>query len=162
MLDDKESRNAKQQKVSERSNPGSIRFVGQAGIPLLILFASLAFLALFILAQSGEAAQEIIHEVRSESSSVGSPDYGVDFITSAENLADDQQIANGLATGAGWDRWPIYWFYVETSEGIAVIPVKDGYIFQPQMRELRVPPGAPYQNFLAIPLTPTPEPYPGP
>ena len=43
-----------------------------------------------------------------------------------------------------------------------VRPEKDGYIFQPQMRELTLPPSAPLQDFLAIPATPTPGPYPGP
>ena len=44
----------------------------------------------------------------------------------------------------------------------SVKPQKDGYIFQPPLRELTLPPGAPMQNFLAIPPTPTPMPYPGP
>lgn len=43
--------------------------------------------------------------------------FGVDFITSAESLADAQQLSNGLASGAGWDRWPMYWFNIEKSEG---------------------------------------------
>lgn len=43
------------------------------------------------------------------------PYYGVNFISSAENLADAQQYQNGLATGATWNRWPIYWFNVEQS-----------------------------------------------
>jgi hypothetical protein len=117
-MDNKDSHSEKQMETGERSIPGNIRVERQGGIPLLILFASLAFLFLFFLAQSGGAAQEIVHEARSVTGSAGSPAYGVDFITSAELLADEQQIGNGLATGAGWDRWPIYWFYVETSEGI--------------------------------------------
>lgn len=47
----------------------------------------------------------------------GVPTYGVNFITSAEDPADEQQYQNGLSTGAGWDRWPIYWYNVETSAG---------------------------------------------
>lgn len=43
------------------------------------------------------------------------PAYGVNFISSAEAPADEQQYQNGLATGATWNRWPIYWFFVETA-----------------------------------------------
>ena len=43
-----------------------------------------------------------------------------------------------------------------------VKPEKDGYIFQPPLRELSLPPGAPMQDFLAVLPTPTPVPYPGP
>lgn len=43
------------------------------------------------------------------------PAYGVNFISSAEAPADAQQYQNGLATGAAWNRWPIYWFFVETA-----------------------------------------------
>ena len=45
------------------------------------------------------------------------PLFGVNFINSAEDLADEIQFQNGLATGASWNRWPIYWFNVETSSG---------------------------------------------
>ena len=56
-----------------------------------------------------------------------SPSFGVVFISSAEDrLAGSgrtpasiaQQYQNGLATGAGWNRWPIYWFNVEQSPGV--------------------------------------------
>lgn len=46
------------------------------------------------------------------------PIFGVNFISSPDDLADEQQYANGLSTGASFNRWPIYWFNVETSEGI--------------------------------------------
>ncbi|MBE2198553.1 MAG: hypothetical protein IAE79_08085 [Anaerolinea sp.] len=49
---------------------------------------------------------------------VTAPLYGVNFITSAEQQADAQQFQNGLATGAAWDRWPLYWFHVEMSPGV--------------------------------------------
>jgi hypothetical protein len=50
------------------------------------------------------------------------PIYGVNFISSAEDRAPgsgrtsaslEQQYQNGLATGATWNRWPLYWFNVE-------------------------------------------------
>ena len=43
--------------------------------------------------------------------------YGVNFINSAEDPADAQQFQNGLSTGAGWNRWPLYWNLIETSTG---------------------------------------------
>ncbi len=45
------------------------------------------------------------------------PYYGVNFISSVEDIADEQQYQNGLLTGAPWNRWPIYWYSVEKSEG---------------------------------------------
>ncbi len=45
------------------------------------------------------------------------PIFGVNFINSAEDLADAQQFANGLSTGATWNRWPIYWNIVEYEQG---------------------------------------------
>ena len=48
---------------------------------------------------------------------VSTPSYGVNFISSAEQPADAQQYQNGLATGAGWNRWPVYWFNVERAPG---------------------------------------------
>jgi len=53
--------------------------------------------------------------------------FGVVFISSAEDrlpgsrrTADslEQQYRNGLATGATWNRWPLYWFNIEPSPGV--------------------------------------------
>ncbi|MGB3713610.1 MAG: hypothetical protein WA996_04195, partial [Candidatus Promineifilaceae bacterium] len=46
------------------------------------------------------------------------PIYGVNFISSAEDQVDGQQYQNGLATGATWNRWPLYWFNIETSQNV--------------------------------------------
>jgi hypothetical protein len=51
-------------------------------------------------------------------SSTSRPILGVNFISSAEAPADEQQYNNGLATGATWNRWPIYWYNVELSPDI--------------------------------------------
>ena len=48
----------------------------------------------------------------------GAPAYGVNFITSAEETADEQKFQNGVSTGAGWDRWPIYWYFVEQQQNV--------------------------------------------
>ncbi len=42
--------------------------------------------------------------------------YGVNFISSAEEPADDQRYANGKSTGATWNRFPFYWHYIEETE----------------------------------------------
>jgi hypothetical protein len=71
-------------------------------------------------AQPGGAAQKpaaAISSMTAETAIASVPKYGISFINSAELLADEQQFANGLATGATWDRYPIYWFYIEKSPG---------------------------------------------
>lgn len=52
------------------------------------------------------------------------PLFGVVFISSAEDRASgrtppslEQQYQNGQATGATWNRWPLYWFNIEQSPG---------------------------------------------
>ncbi|HEX6385961.1 MAG TPA: hypothetical protein VF177_14925 [Anaerolineae bacterium] len=47
----------------------------------------------------------------------GKPAYGLNFINSAEDLADEQQFQNGLSTGVTWDRWPLYWNHIEQKQG---------------------------------------------
>lgn len=46
------------------------------------------------------------------------PLYGVDFMSSAEAPADSAQYTNALATGAEWNRWPVYWFSVEQNPDV--------------------------------------------
>lgn len=47
----------------------------------------------------------------------GGPQLGVNFINAPEELVDEQQYANGVSTGATWNRWPLYWSGVEVSPG---------------------------------------------
>ncbi len=48
------------------------------------------------------------------------PIYGLNFISNAEDMGagriDEQQYQNGLATGAKWNRWPLYWQRIEQSQ----------------------------------------------
>lgn len=44
--------------------------------------------------------------------------YGINFINSVDHPADMEQIANGIVSGADWNRWPLYWPRIETSEGV--------------------------------------------
>jgi len=46
--------------------------------------------------------------------------FGAVFITSAEAPADEARYRRALATGAGIDRWPLYWPGVEPSPGTFV------------------------------------------
>ncbi len=46
------------------------------------------------------------------------PDFGVVFMSSAEDPADAQQYQNALATGATWNRWPFYWPTIEQAPDI--------------------------------------------
>ena len=59
----------------------------------------------------------IIRISRGASGTAAGPIFGVNFINSAEQLADAQQFANGLSTGATWNRMPIYWNRVESEQG---------------------------------------------
>jgi len=39
--------------------------------------------------------------------------FGLCFISAAENLADETRYAGALEAGARWDRWPLYWYWVD-------------------------------------------------
>jgi len=39
--------------------------------------------------------------------------FGLCFVSAAENLADETRYAGALETGAQWDRWPLYWYWVD-------------------------------------------------
>ncbi|MCA9955925.1 MAG: hypothetical protein KC434_14445 [Anaerolineales bacterium] len=47
------------------------------------------------------------------------PAYGVNFISWAKGLMPVSQTRydNGKATGATWNRWPLYWYDIEQSDG---------------------------------------------
>jgi hypothetical protein len=51
--------------------------------------------------------------------------FGLCFISAAENLADETRYAGALEAGARWDRWPLYWYWVD--EGGYVGPHNGGY-----------------------------------
>ncbi len=45
------------------------------------------------------------------------PEYGVAFISAADAPASEARYQQGVATGADWNRWPLYWYNVETNPG---------------------------------------------
>ncbi|MFQ5814275.1 MAG: glycosyl hydrolase, partial [Anaerolineae bacterium] len=51
--------------------------------------------------------------------------FGLCFVSAADNLADETRYEGALATGARWDRWPLYWYWVD--EGGYVGPHNGGY-----------------------------------
>jgi len=55
----------------------------------------------------------------------GNDRFGLCFVSSAESLADDTRYDGALAAGAQWDRWPLYWHWVD--EGGYVGPHDGGY-----------------------------------
>jgi hypothetical protein len=59
----------------------------------------------------------LVKHTPSELLTSDTPEYGLNFISSAEAVVDETQYQNGLAAGAGWNRWPLYWYRVEKSDG---------------------------------------------
>lgn len=48
-----------------------------------------------------------------------SPSYGINFISFARATPlSDTRYQNGLATGAQWNRWPMYWNDIEQADGV--------------------------------------------
>lgn len=89
----------------------------------LIWFSSLSLLILLI-SQTGAASQSdnfvylpVLARQATLSGPTGIPAYGISFINAAEDRADPQQLANAQITGAKWDRWPMYWHFIEQTPG---------------------------------------------
>jgi hypothetical protein len=68
------------------------------------------------------AAQEVIIPTVAPntgfSSYIRSDRLGITFINSAQIHASDQRYINALITGAGWNRYPVYWDKIETEPGV--------------------------------------------
>lgn len=43
--------------------------------------------------------------------------YGLNFISAAGSPAEESRYQKALSTSATWNRWPLYWYDVETSQG---------------------------------------------
>ncbi len=43
----------------------------------------------------------------------GNDRFGLSFISSPDHLAGEARYRGALATGARWDRWPLYWHWVD-------------------------------------------------
>ena len=75
------------------------------------------------------------------------PQFGVVFISSAEDRLPgsgrtssslEQQYQNGLATGATWNRWPLYWFNIEQSPGVFNWAAQDATVLADVAHGLRL------------------------
>jgi hypothetical protein len=42
-------------------------------------------------------------------------EYGLNFVSAVEDPSDFERYSRAVSTGAGWNRWPLYWYNVETS-----------------------------------------------
>lgn len=43
----------------------------------------------------------------------GNPRFGLSFISAPDHLADEARYSGALAAGTRWDRWPLYWHWVD-------------------------------------------------
>ena len=78
----------------------------------------LLLLALFTVATtSAHSASPIPQSTNSQStSSQSTPSpFGLCFVSAADNLAPEIRYAGALESGAAWDRWPLYWHWVDES-----------------------------------------------
>lgn len=46
-------------------------------------------------------------------SAPGNDHFGIAFISAPDHLADEARYQGALAAGARWDRWPLYWHWVD-------------------------------------------------
>ena len=101
------------------------RHIWQRRQPLLLFFPFSTILLWLIIAEAlfhgqtasfsekGRVKEYAKHSQPAPLVEPGKPAYGLNFISSAEDLADEQQFQNGLSTGVTWNRWPLYWNHVE-------------------------------------------------
>jgi len=61
-------------------------------------------------------------------SQVGYSAYGINFISAADSPADENRYQKAIDTGTDWNRWPLYWYNVETSQGVFNWSYGDGVV----------------------------------
>ena len=79
-------------------------------IPIILILAALGSLVWRIperLAAQGDTRAAV----------VGNPQFGLCFVSSAEDLADQARFDRAVSTGATWNRYPFYWQNIEKSPG---------------------------------------------
>jgi hypothetical protein len=78
------------------------------------------------LAQADEWRQfEPFVHLASTQSVATDENFGLCFVSAAENLANETRYAGALETGARWDRWPLYWQWVDQG---GYVGVHDGVV----------------------------------
>lgn len=90
-------------------------------IPLILLAALIG---------SGSASldSETVHAQTDTDSVLLVSRLGLTFISSAQQPADEARYQLALRTGAGWNRWPLYWHEVERAPGSFVWDAYDAVI----------------------------------
>jgi hypothetical protein len=48
--------------------------------------------------------------------------FGLSFISAPDHLADEERYRGALAAGATWDRWPLYWHWIDEGGYVGVHP----------------------------------------
>jgi hypothetical protein len=71
-------------------------------ISILIFTALLLALVIWLLARPAE-----------KEPAQGNDRFGLCFISASDHLANEARYSGALAAGARWDRWPLYWHWVE-------------------------------------------------
>ncbi|MBN1888809.1 MAG: hypothetical protein JW850_12510 [Thermoflexales bacterium] len=54
--------------------------------------------------------------------------FGLSFVTSAETPAGELRFRRAAEAGATWDRWPMYWGLIETSDNVFDWPAHDAAV----------------------------------
>jgi hypothetical protein len=72
---------------------------------LLLVLGAALFLALLAL--------WLLNQQVTPPLSAGNDQFGICFISAPDHLADEARYQGALATGARWDRWPLYWHWVD-------------------------------------------------
>jgi hypothetical protein len=67
---------------------------------------------------NGDGHTVFLPLVLNQYSSADKYEYGLNFVSSADSQADAARYSKAISTGAGWNRWPLYWYNVETSSGV--------------------------------------------
>ncbi len=106
--------------------------------PLLIL----AFMLLTGLAEAGFQTNSTVMlpvVFRQTAQPVsGKYEYGLDFVSSADAPADEDRYQKANATGAGWNRWPLYWYNIEpNADGVFNWSYADQVVAQDQNHGLQ-------------------------
>ena len=92
--------------------------------PTLLFFFFIICLALIGWLEAETAVTAAPHDVADQRTAAAIPSsqpaYGVNFISWAKGLEPVSQTRydNGLATGATWNRWPLYWNDIETANNV--------------------------------------------
>ncbi len=95
------------------------------------------------------------------------PAYGVNFISWAKGLTPVSQTRydHGKATGATWNRWPLYWFNIEQSDNVFSWAYQDVAIHNDLQQGFRLDAillGTPsFYTTSSGPTRPLPRPVPG-